>query len=142
MVEYIVRQNADKHAKNGLGRGSIAPFAKYTKRQAGAMVDIGGKKYKVTTDGRLNIPKKIMEKYGVMGDDGRNRIVIDFSTKPSTKKSIHWKSVATFISEPHHQSKNLQTKDKPVYDIDDFEYFASAGDNELLPESDEDYILS
>ena len=69
MPEMIVVARKD-------GRGGIKPFGKYGKKQAGSMVKIGDKDYKVTKDGRVNIPKKYMEKYGITGDDGRKRIAL------------------------------------------------------------------
>lgn len=125
------------------GRGGMRPFGKYGKDQAGAMVDMGGKKYKVTKDGRVNIPKKIMKEWGIKGEDGRMRIAIDFSTKLSTAKrgkaSNHWKNVAATISTPGKESKNAKTGAMAIYDFDDIGFPIT---DELLPESDEDYTWS
>ena len=135
MPEMIVVARKD-------GRGGIKPFGKYGKKQAGALVNMGGKDYKVTKDGRVNIPKKYMEKYGVKGSDGRNRIAINFSSRPSTSKrgkaSNHWKKIAAIISEPDSVSKDLKTGDSPLYDTAD----ESGVRGELMPESEEDYIWS
>ena len=128
MPEMIVVARKD-------GRGGIKPFGKYGKKQAGAMVDMGGKKYKVTKDGRVNIPKKIMEKYGITGDNGRKRISINFS---STSGKKGWKQVAAVISEPDIASKDLKTGARPL--IEHPETFEPT--DELLPESDADYIWS
>ena len=99
----------------------------------GAMVDIGGKKRKVTSDGRVNIPKKVMGEWGIKGNDGRMRIAINFSTKPGKD---HWKKVAATISTPGQESKNAKTGTIAVYDFDDIGFPIT---DELLPESDEDY---
>lgn len=87
------------------GRGQIRPFGSYGKAQAGAMVKIGDKEYKVTSSGRVNIPKKIMEDYGTKGDDGRNRIEIKFATK-RTVDGIHTEKVHTQIYKPRESHKN------------------------------------
>lgn len=87
------------------GRGQIRPFGSYTKNQAGAMVQIGDKSYKVTSSGRVNIPKKIMEQFGTMGDDGRNRIEIKFATK-RTVGGDHTQNLHTQIFRPRDNNKN------------------------------------
>ena len=59
------------------GRGSTRPFAlstRHAKWFAGQTVHIGDREVTVGRDGRINIPKDIMETYGVVGDDGRRRI--------------------------------------------------------------------
>lgn len=136
MREIIVTARKD-------GRGGIKPFGNYGKTQAGAMVDIGGKKYKVTKDGRVNIPKKIMNNWGIKGKDGRMRIAVDFSTKRSTAKrggaSNHWKQVAAVISTPGKESKDAKTGAIALYDFDDIGQPIS---DELLPETDEDFTWS
>lgn len=129
MREIIVRARKD-------GRGGMRPFGKYGKAQAGAMVDIGGKKYKVTKDGRVSIPKKIMNNWGIKGNDGRMRIAIDFSTK---RGKNHWNKVAATISTPGQESKNGKTGAIALYDFDDIGFPIT---DELLPESDEDYTWS
>ena len=144
MREIIIR--ADKG-----GRGHARPWNygkmvnKHRYSGAGAMVDIGGKKYKVTSDGRVNIPKKVMNKYGIEGDDGRMRISISFSTKSSTAKkgkpSNHWKNVGAVIFTPDTPSKNLKTGNLAEYDDPEGGWGFGLTD-ELLPESDEDYTWS
>lgn len=121
------------------GRGGIKPFGTYNKAQKGATVLIGDKEYKVSADGRVNIPKKIMNKWGRAGHDGRKRIGIVFSSKQSTSKkgeeSNHWKKIACMISTPGMESKDSKTGDFALYDMDDTEVIV----DELVPESDEDY---
>lgn len=74
MTSFIVEQRID-------GRGGIRPFGTYTGTAQGAKVNIGNKWLTVTKDGRVNIPKSVFEKSGVMGADGRRRIEITFATK-------------------------------------------------------------
>lgn len=131
MPELIVTARAD-------GRGGIKPFGKYGKKQAGAMVQIGDKKYKVTKDGRVNIPKRVMNNYGVTGKDGRKRIAINFSTKPGTKTKENWKNVAAVISVPDKASRNLKTGTRPL--VGDPEQYDDSDD--LMPETEEDYAWS
>ena len=65
-----------------VGRGHIKPFGRFTSEQKGTEVDIGGKKYKVTSDGRVSIPKRIMEKYGFKDPEtGRNVVIARCSSK-------------------------------------------------------------
>ena len=130
MREFIVR--ADNK-----GRGHARPFGSYKKSQAGAMVEIGDKKYKVSTDGRVNIPKKIMNNFGVKGKDGRMRIAIDFSSKAGKKG---WKKVAAGIVKPGQASKNLKTNDPALFDKYTMKGQPKLEETEeYLPESDEDY---
>lgn len=135
MREVIIR--ADKK-----GRGHARPWNYGRMKQgcrysgAGAMVDIGGKKYKVTPDGRVNIPKKVMNDWGIKGDDGRMRVAITFSTRPGKD---HWKRVGSTISTPGRESKNAKTGAIALYDFDEIGFPIT---DELIPESDEDYNWS
>lgn len=102
------------------GRGQIRPFGTYkgtskktgSINQTGALVRIGDKDYKVTSSGRVNIPKKIMEKYGTKGDDGRNRIEIKFATK-RTVGGDHTQKVHTKIFRPLDTNKNFEQGYRP-----------------------------
>ena len=96
MSTFIVTERSD-------GRGGIKPFNSYSAAQKGATVRIGDKTYKVTSDGRVNIPKAIMQKYGVRGDDGRRRIGIQFSAQGGKDG---WKTVAAQIKTPPERAKN------------------------------------
>jgi hypothetical protein len=102
MTTYIVSARND-------GRGGIKPFGTYGKNQAGAKVDIGGKYYTVTKDGRVNIPKHIMD-MGTKGKDGRMRIDITFSAE---KGKHGWRQVKTIVSNPLKADANKETGDKP-----------------------------
>lgn len=99
MSNIIVVARAD-------GRGGCKPFGTYSKEQAGSMVTIGAKDYKVTSDGRVNIPKSIMEEYGRKGTDGRNRIEIHFATESGKD---YWKNVKTQIGKPVERYKDAKT---------------------------------
>jgi len=96
MSTFIVRERSD-------GRGGIKPFNTYTKAQKGAYVTIGDTKIKVTSDGRINIPKEVMHKYGVKGDDGRYRLGITFSTTGGKKG---WKNVKALVLKPPESARN------------------------------------
>lgn len=65
-----------------VGRGHIKPFGRFTSAHRGTLIDMGGKKYKVTSDGRVSIPKRIMERYGLKDPvTGRNVVIARFSSK-------------------------------------------------------------
>ena len=103
MASFIVRAKSD-------GRGMIRPFGTYSKAQGGSTLKIGNKTIKVTPDGRANIPKSFMEKYGVAGKDGRKRLLITFKTEPRKKGGPeHWKKVFGRISQPRAEYKNMET---------------------------------
>lgn len=71
----VVRARAD-------GRGGPTPFglsSKDAKAFAGETVYLGDRQIRVGIDGRPNIPKSLMDKYGVKGDDGRMRVGVTFS---------------------------------------------------------------
>lgn len=100
------------------GRGGIKPFGSYGKRQAGATVEIGNNTYKVGKDGRVNIPKKIMDKFGENNKDGRKVIQVGFRTEKIGKPD-YWKNVKAQINEPAKDSLKGKTgevtiKYKPV----------------------------
>lgn len=64
------------------GRGHIKPFGRFTSAQRGTLVEIGGRNYKVTSDGRVSIPKRIMERYGTKDPaTGRNVVIARCSSK-------------------------------------------------------------
>jgi len=92
------------------GRGGLKPFGTYGAKQAGAMVRIGDKDYKVTTDGRVNIPKSIMDTYGELNKQGRRVINIKFKTAPGKD---HWKQVDAEIKRPDKSTVGQRTGSKP-----------------------------
>ena len=76
MTHYTIRARSD-------GRAGMSMFGlprKDAMKFAGETVYIGDRKVAVGRDGRINIPKDIMETYGVMGDDGRRRLSINFAS--------------------------------------------------------------
>lgn len=88
------------------GRGGIKPFGVYGAKQAGAKVTIGDKEYKVTSDGRVNIPKAIMDKYGIENSEGLKVVNIRFATRPGKD---NWKNVIAEIKTPTEDNKDKKT---------------------------------
>jgi len=76
MTHYIVRARSDGRA----GMPMFGLSGPRAKSFAGQTVHIGDRKVTVGRDGRINIPKDIMETYGVVGDDGRKRLNISFAS--------------------------------------------------------------
>ena len=99
MARFIVSARSD-------GRGGFRPFGSYGKAQAGASVSIGERRYAVGVDGRVNIPKSIMQQYGVKGDDGRMRISVEFATQSGADG---WSEVGGVVSRPSILDKNTAT---------------------------------
>ena len=112
------------------GRGMIKPFGVYGKQQAGAMVRIGDNSYKVTPDGRVNIPKKIMETYGKPNADGRNVIQMNFR---SERGKTGWKQVTSMVSQPSEGNINKKTGDKT------HKYNLNPDIDELIPSDSPDF---
>ncbi len=76
MTHYTIRARSD-------GRAGMSMFGlprKDAMKFAGETVHIGDRKVTVGRDGRINIPKDIMDTYGVTGDDGRKRLNISFAS--------------------------------------------------------------
>ncbi len=85
------------------GRGGIEPFGvsgENRKGFVGAHVAIGEKTYTVTKDGRVNIPKSVMET-GIKGSDGRYRIAIGFNS--GTGKN-GWKDLKAVVVKPSEEN--------------------------------------
>ena len=61
----------------GDGRGGLRIPAAHSKDFAGERLNIGGRSVGITTDGRANIPRKIMEEYGTRLPDGRYALAVD-----------------------------------------------------------------
>jgi len=76
------------------GRGGVRPFGNYGARQAGAKVWIGDRRLTVGRDGRVNIPKAIMDEYGSVGADGRKRVAVTFSSSPGL---TGWKDLSAMV---------------------------------------------
>lgn len=70
MARIIVTARSD-------GRGGFSPFAKHGAAHAGEYVALAGRKVKVSSDGRVNIPAAVMRDVGVLGPDGRYRVAVE-----------------------------------------------------------------
>jgi hypothetical protein len=79
------------------GRGGFRPFGTFGAAQAGREVQIGDTNYKVGKDGRVNIPKAIMNSMGVQGVDGRMRVAIQFASAPSILDIDHYAAVVSSL---------------------------------------------
>lgn len=100
MGSFIVTARSD-------GRGGSRPFGVEPKKSEsfiGKLFNIGGRDIKVTTDGRLNIPKKIMDSFGITGKDGRKRITITYTS--TGKMPGKERKYAGFINKPLAKDKN------------------------------------
>jgi bifunctional DNA-binding transcriptional regulator/antitoxin component of YhaV-PrlF toxin-antitoxin module len=114
------------------GRGGIKPFGTYGKGQAGSTVQIGDIKYKVTSDGRVNIPKAVMNKFGTDNKEGRKVLQIDFRTQKTGEKD-YWKDVKSMITRPAPENVEKETGDKTKIHGPDKE------EDELLPSDTDDF---
>lgn len=70
MVNRIVVSRSD-------GRGGLRIPVQHPKDFAGVRFAIAGRTFPITTDGRVNIPKSIMRKYGSRMADGRYALAVD-----------------------------------------------------------------
>lgn len=59
-------------------KGVIHSAAERSREKAGEKVSIGDFHATVTSDGRINIPKRVMDKYGAIGKDGRRQVDVQF----------------------------------------------------------------
>ena len=116
------------------GRGGVRPFGSYNKTQAGATVSIMNKDYKVTTDGRVNIPKSIMDK-GIKGADGRMRIEMRFATKSVviSGKKDYWNTVIAEVRKPvkkyadagsYYRPQESSMDEGDIYESDEFNEYS------------------
>ena len=90
------------------GRGGITPFGltgKDARKLAGRPVHVGDRELTVGRDGRVNIPKDIMDTYGVVGDDGRRRLGCTFSSNAAGELAV------TFFT-PRGADRNAQTGER------------------------------
>ena len=90
------------------GRGGIRPFGTYGKAQAGYSVQVGHQTLQVGRDGRVNIPKAVMERYGVLGDDGRRRIEVVFAWH---RQGADVPDVGATVATPTYEMRNAKTGD-------------------------------
>ena len=66
-------------------------------------MNIGGKNLIVTTDGIVNIPKKIMNEFGIIRKDGRQRVTFTFTSQTGRDKK---QTFAGFVNKPLSKDKN------------------------------------
>ena len=70
MVNRIVVSRAD-------GRGGLRIPVSHPRDFTGERFAIAGKSYTITSDGRVNIPKSVMQKYGSRMPNGRYALAVD-----------------------------------------------------------------
>lgn len=70
MVNRIVVSRAD-------GRGGLRIPVSHPRDFTGERFAIAGKSYTITSDGRVNIPKSVMQKYGSRMANGRYALAVD-----------------------------------------------------------------
>jgi len=90
------------------GRGGFRPFGTYGASAAGGKVWIGNQRLTIGKDGRVNIPKAVMDRYGVKGSDGRMRVAITFS---SSKGISGWKDLSAMVMTPGASQADALTGD-------------------------------
>ena len=97
------------------GRGGLRIPVKNPSDFAFGALDIGGRSVTITTDGRANIPKKIMEEQGVRLPDGRYALAVDVGYRYTDDKL----RVGAYINEGVKAPKDVKTSDTVSYsDID------------------------
>lgn len=96
MARIVVRARAD-------GRGGFSPFRTHPSAHAGEYVAIGNHFVKVSADGRVNIPKSLMEKVGVLGDDGRYRVAVETGARTDPDRGRHY---GLYLSTPPESLRN------------------------------------
>ena len=96
MARIVVVARAD-------GRGGFMPFVKHAGAHAGELVAVGGRMAKVSSDGRVNISKAIMNEIGIRGSDGRMRVSVEVGAR--TDDGI--KSVGLYVSTPPSEVANV-----------------------------------
>lgn len=90
MARIVVRARAD-------GRGGFSPFRTHPSAHAGEEVAIGNKFVKVSSDGRVNIPKALMEQVGTKGADGRYRVVVETGARTDPERGKHYGLYVTSV---------------------------------------------
>lgn len=99
MARIVVRARSD-------GRGGFIPFRTHSSAHAGEYVVVGGQPVKVSADGRVNIPKALMEKVGVKGEDGRYRVAVEAGARYDKERGKHY---GLFLSTPPAGYENAST---------------------------------
>lgn len=90
MARYVVCARSD-------GRGGFSPFRTHPSAHAGEEVAIGDRFVKVSSDGRVNIPKALMEKVGTKGEDGRYRVVVEAGARTDPDRGKHYGLYVTSV---------------------------------------------
>ena len=100
------------------GRGGLRIPVPKSHRESGNYLHIAGKKYKITTDGRVNIPKSIMDAYGTTNSDGRKVLSLDIGYRHDDDQL----KTGAYINELKHPEgyKTGDTVQDAEYDLDDF----------------------
>ena len=104
MVNRIVVSRAD-------GRGGLRIPVQHSKDFAGKRFSIAGKALTITTDGRVNIPKSVMEKYGSRMPDGRYALAVDVGYRHDDGRL----KVGGYINELGKVETNYKTGDTISY---------------------------
>lgn len=97
------------------GRGGLRIPVKNPSDFAFGALDIGGRSVAITTDGRANIPKAIMEEHGVRLPDGRYALAVDVGYRYTDDKL----RVGAYINKDLLPPADVKTGDTFSYrDID------------------------
>jgi len=95
----------------GDGRGGLRIPAAHPRDFAGERLNIGWSSVGITTDGRANIPRKIMEKYGTLLPDGRYALAIDVGYRYTDGKL----QIGGYINQGAVAPEDVQTGDTISY---------------------------
>lgn len=95
----------------GDGRGGLRIPSTHSRDFAGERLDIGGRSVGITTDGRANIPRKIMEEYGTRLPDGRYAIAVDVGYRYTDGKL----RTGAYINQGAAAPEDVQTGDTISY---------------------------
>ena len=95
----------------GDGRGGLRIPVAHARDFSGERLDIGGRSVGITTDGRANIPRKMMEEYGTLLPDGRYALAIDVGYRYTDGKL----RVGGYINQGAVAPEDVQTGDTISY---------------------------
>ena len=95
----------------GDGRGGLRIPAAHPRDFSGERLDIGGRSVGITTDGRANIPRKIMEEYGALLPDGRYALAVDVGYRYTDGKL----RIGGYINQGAVAPEDVQTGDTISY---------------------------
>ncbi len=120
MARIIVTARSD-------GRGGFSPFAKYGASHAGETVAVAGRDFKVSSDGRVNIPASVMSSVGVMGPDGRYRVAVEIGARTDAGQA----RLGLFVSRPPESQATAMSGDVVPRSV--------AATNTIIPSETEEY---